>query len=176
MKKCFKYENKNALFGKYDFNYILVTTHPSDSVNVSVPSRTSTKQGTTKYSTEASTQASTRSVDPIVSTNSSTGSTQYSSSFGECSLLGQMHENKRDAFIVASFQSIRDELAVGDGPHLAALASLSGCSAQHQKLFIHELRGSWQTTASPTSLSESVTGVIASHGILKNDCKSQITH
>lgn len=170
IKKCFSFQTKRAMFRKYDLKYLAPSTHPSDSVNCSIPTDTTSKEGLTKYSSQSSTQGSTISLDPGVSTNNVTGSTQFTSSFGECAMFGYQSTDRRDAFIASNWDSLREEIALGDGDHLAALADLSGCSPEFYDVYVDGLRGRYASIAGPMELATEVDGMLRDDPRLRGGC------
>jgi hypothetical protein len=146
MKKCFDYQTKSATWRKYDFKYLAPTTHPSDSVNVSVPTDTTSKEGLSKWSNQNSIQGSTMMIDPGVSTKSSTGQSQFISSWGECSMLGYKDQlQKRNNFVAGNWEELHSEIAIGRGAHLQTLLSMSGCRESLQIAVLANLRQNYQS-------------------------------
>jgi hypothetical protein len=170
IKKCFSFQTKRAMFRKYDLKYLAPSTHPSDSVNCSIPTDTTSKEGITKYSSQNTTQGSTMSLDPGVSTNGVTGSTQFTSSFGECAMFGYRSAGRRDAFIASNWDSLREEIALGDGDHLAALADLSGCSPDIYDVYVDGLRVRYARLASPMALATELDGMLRDDPKLRSGC------
>ncbi len=88
-----------------------------------------TKKGGILSSTVGSSiETTTSSVDPGVSTGQYMSVTQYSSSWGECSMLDyHITRNTRDGYIEQNMPEIKKQLAFGEGMHVDSLAFLSGC-------------------------------------------------
>lgn len=99
------------------------------------------KSGSSGSASGSTTENTTASVDPGVSTGKMQSSTQYSSSWGECSILEmnitqQMRENYIDQNVV----ELRKQIAQGSGHHLMSLAFLSGCNQLDSSLWSKTLQ------------------------------------
>jgi hypothetical protein len=162
MKKCFEFQNKGATFRKYDFKYLAPTSHPSDSVNVSVPTDTTSKEGISKWYTQNSIQGSTMMIDPGVSTKGTTGNSQFSSSWGECSMLGYKDSaQQRNNFIASNWEELQSEIAIGQGKHLSALLALSGCPETMQPAIQADLRQQFSSYNDAVELAQHLDSVLA---------------
>ena len=87
------------------------------------------KSGSFGSSSGSTTENSTASFDPGVTTGKYQSTTQYSSSWGECSMLEMyITRQMREDYIEQNHAEIKKQIAQGDGHHLESLAFLSGCS------------------------------------------------
>lgn len=102
-----------------------------------------TKKGGILSSTVGSSiESVTSSVDPGVYTGQIMSSGQYSSSWGECSMLDyHVVENYREDYIDQNLSEIKKQLAVGEGIHVDSLAYLSGCSNIRRSEWSKALKG-----------------------------------
>ena len=86
------------------------------------------KSGVTSSSVHSSIEKTTSSVDPGVSTKNWVSSMQYTSSWGECSMIDSAITMKmREDYIEQNADEIKSEIAMGDGIHVDSLAFVSGC-------------------------------------------------
>jgi hypothetical protein len=90
------------------------------------------KSGVTSSTIHLSTENVTSSVDPGVTTGQYMSSTEYSSSWGECSMVDmEIARQFRDDYIDQNLHEIKKQIAIGDGYHLESLATLSGCKGEN---------------------------------------------
>ncbi len=86
------------------------------------------KSGVLSSIVHSSIEKTTSSVDPGVSTQNFVSSMQYTSSWGECSILDyQITKQMREDFIEQNMDTIKKEIALGDGVQVESLAFVSGC-------------------------------------------------
>jgi len=74
----------------------------------------------------------------MATTNGTFGSQTFGISFGTsgCTNDGQvMAARKSDVFVAATFESLSEDLARGQGEHLASLAMMMGVAVEHQPAF-----------------------------------------
>lgn len=98
---------------------------------------TKTTSNGTFGSSDYSSQATTAALDPGVSTKSSQSSTQFSSSWGPCSLLasGEEMRHLRERYYAQNKDDFLKELSQGHGEHLAVMAFFGRCDREKQNLF-----------------------------------------
>jgi hypothetical protein len=86
------------------------------------------KSGALSSTFNASVEKTTSSVDPGVTTKNFVSTMQYSSSWGECSILEyNITKQMREDFIDQNMDTIKTEIALGDGVQVDSLAFVSGC-------------------------------------------------
>lgn len=86
------------------------------------------KHGVVSSSVGSSVEKTTSSVDPGVITGQFMSSVQYTSSWGECSILEMnITQKMREDYIEQNMPEIKRQIAIGYGYHVDALAFVSGC-------------------------------------------------
>lgn len=86
------------------------------------------KNGVTTSLGGSSIEKTTSSLDPGVTTGNVMSSAQYSSSWGECSMMNyHITRNTREKYIEQNMGDIIKQVAMGDGHHVDTLAFVSGC-------------------------------------------------
>tara|TARA_B100001248_G_scaffold262510_1_gene259016 strand:- start:3724 stop:4290 length:567 start_codon:yes stop_codon:yes gene_type:complete len=99
------------------------------------------KHGALSSTFGSSIEKTTSSVDPGVYTGQAMSSMQYSSSWGDCSMLDYHITKKiRKDYIEQNIHEIRKQIALGHGIHIDSLAFLSGCKGIEQNRWLHNLR------------------------------------
>ena len=74
----------------------------------------------------------------MATTNGTFGTQTFGISFGTsgCTNYGQvMAAHKSDVFVASTFESLSEDLAWGQGEHLASLATMMGVAVEHQPAF-----------------------------------------
>lgn len=109
--------------------------------------------------------------------DSSTYSSQVTSSWGECSLVGA--HDQRNQFLYANSDNVMVDSARGRGEYVDALAQLSGCQGEKtresfgaamQKNF-EQVYFDGKNEAKPEKVGARIDKVILSHPELKRSCK-----
>ena len=86
------------------------------------------KSGVLSSILHSSIEKTTSSVDPGISTKNLVSTLQYSSSWGECSMLNyEVTMQMRKDYIEQNADEIKTEIALGQGIHIDSLAFVSGC-------------------------------------------------
>lgn len=86
------------------------------------------KHGAVTSTIGSSIEKTTSSVDPGVSTGNFMSSMQYTSSWGECSMVNmQITQQMREDYIDQNMPELRKQIAMGQGLHVDNLAFVSGC-------------------------------------------------
>ena len=86
------------------------------------------KMGILSSVAHSSIEKTTSSVDPGVTTKTFVSTVQYTSSWGECSILDyQITMQMRKDYIEQNADEIKTQIAMGDGIHVDSLAFVSGC-------------------------------------------------
>jgi hypothetical protein len=86
------------------------------------------KHGALTSTGGATIENTTSSVDPGVTTGEFMSSSQYSSSWGECSAVDQLISRKmREDYIEQNMGEVKKQIAIGDGYHIDSLAFMAGC-------------------------------------------------
>ena len=99
------------------------------------------KSGALSSTLGVSLENTTSSVDPGVSTGDFVSSSQYASSWGECAAVDMLiSKNVRDGYIEQNLLEIKQQVAMGQGYHLASLTVLSGCTGAQQATLSKELQ------------------------------------
>lgn len=115
MYKCAQMVYKDGMFKKYEYKGNTWGANTK-------------KNGVFSSTTGSTTETTTASVDPGVSTKQLLSTTQYSSSWGECSAIDyHITQEFRSNYIKQNIVEIKKQISVGEGYHLASLAFLSGC-------------------------------------------------
>lgn len=124
---------KKGLFRKYDVKYSTIEF---------ISFKTSTDEGSMKASSASSTQGSTMSLDPGITTGQSESSTQFSSTYGDCSIWANNDQwLRRESYVAENMGSLRNDAARGEGEYLDSFMFLSGCPATSKSQFsklLHE--------------------------------------
>ena len=165
-KKCFGMVNKFGFFKKYDFNYAGPWW---------ITCRTSGKESSILVTTKVGMEKSTISLDPGISTGDMSGSTQFSSSWGECSIMGKNDRLlKREHYIAENFEAIKQSVAFGRGEHLETLAWLSHCNPQVSPAFMETLQKNYDLISRDNTeqhpLSQTMDQLITQDPLLRNHC------
>jgi len=131
-------------------------------------------EGTTKgYSTDVSTERSTYTFDPGGTTHQSTSSLNYTSSSGDCSVMGmQQNREERDHFIALNSVEIKKEIAIGQGSFLALLAEYTLCDANVVPEFNRAMKSNFDRfiDAPVEGISTEISHVLNSSPSLKSGC------
>ena len=134
------------------------------------------KSGPLSSTAGVSTENTTSSVDPGVSTGDLMSSAQYTSSWGECAAVDMLiSKNMRDGYIEQNLLEIKQQVAQGQGYHLASLAVLSGCTgATNQATFSRQLQshmGDLYDTKNGAAFREKLDVIILENADLKTACR-----
>ena len=133
------------------------------------------KSGPLSSTTGILVEDTTSSVDPGVSTGVVMSSSQYSSSWGECSMIDQMiSKNMRDGYIEQNLPEIKQQVAMGQGYHLASLAVLSGCTGAQQATLGKELQShvdELYDSKNGPAFREKMDAIILNNSDLKSACR-----
>lgn len=154
---------KYGILRQYDINY--------SSINF-ISSRTSAREGYFNTSSVSTSQQTTMAVDPGISTGNTYSHTQFTSSFGACSAQAKNDRwIERETFLVENFESLRIEIAKGDGEFLRTFSQLSGCSSPRS--LSQELKQNFEAlyASDPWVLSPRVDDLIAKNPRLSRDCQ-----
>ena len=136
------------------------------------------KHGAVSSTVGSSTEQTTASFDPGVTTGGYMSSSQYSSSWGECSML-EYHITKqmREEYIDQNLQEIKKQVALGEGNHVDALAYLSGCKGIEKAQWKRELQGSMERlydAKTGASFAGQVSGMIQQNADFSKQCQLSI--
>ena len=110
----------------------------------------------------------------MATTNGTFGSQTFGISTGTsgCSNDGKvMAEHKTTMFAELNFENLSQEMAQGQGEHLASLATLMGVPAEHQAAFFAMTQERYTSLvktgeASPVAMVKAINNAIASHPVL----------
>ncbi|MEO6111688.1 MAG: DUF3015 domain-containing protein [Nitrospiraceae bacterium] len=110
----------------------------------------------------------------MATTNGTFGSTTFGISSGTsgCTTDGKiMSEQKTTMFAQLNFENLSQEMAQGQGEHLASLATLMGVPAEHQAAFFAMTQERYTSLvktgeASPVAMVKAINDAIASHPVL----------
>ena len=110
----------------------------------------------------------------MATTNGTFGSQTFGISTGTsgCSNDGKiMSEHKTTMFAQLNFESLSQEMAQGQGEHLASLATLMGVQAEHQAAFFAMTQERYTSLvkageASPVAMVKAINDAIATHPVL----------
>jgi hypothetical protein len=91
----------------------------------------------------------------MATTNGSFGSQTFGISFGTsgCTNDGVIMKNKRINFAAGAFESLKQEIAQGQGEHLSSLASLLGIAPEDQPVFFSMVQDRYTSLVSPDDAS-----------------------
>jgi hypothetical protein len=107
----------------------------------------------------------------MATTNGTFGSQTFGISFGTsgCSNDGQvMAARKPDMFVASTFESLSEDLARGQGEHLASMATMMGVSVEHVPAFFSLAQDRYRTLLergedSPLAVIKAIREVVAGH-------------
>jgi hypothetical protein len=107
----------------------------------------------------------------MATTNGTFGSQTFGISFGTsgCTNDGQvMAARKPDMFVASTFESLSEDLARGQGEHLASLGTMMGVSVEHQPAFFSLAQDRYRTLLergedSPLAVIKAIQEVVAGH-------------
>jgi hypothetical protein len=110
----------------------------------------------------------------MATTNGTFGSQTFGISSGTsgCSSDGKiMSEHKTTMFAQLNFESLSQEMAQGQGEHLASLATLMGVPAEHQEAFFAMTQERYTSLvktgeASPVAMVKAINDAIATYPVL----------
>lgn len=110
----------------------------------------------------------------MATTNGTFGSNTFGISFGTsgCTNDGKvMSEHKTTMFAQLNFENLSQEMAQGQGEHLASLATLMGVPAEHQAEFFVMTQERYTSLvktgeASPVAMVKAINDAIATHPVL----------
>ena len=110
----------------------------------------------------------------MATTNGTFGSQTFGISTGTsgCTNDGQvMSEHKTTMFAQLNFENLSQEMAQGQGEHLASLATLMGVPAEHQPAFFALTQERYTSLvktgeASPVAMVKAINDAIATHPVL----------
>jgi len=110
----------------------------------------------------------------MATTNGTFGSTTFGISSGTsgCTSDGKiMSEQKTTMFAQLNFENLSQEMAQGQGEHLASLATLMGVPAEHQAAFFAMTQERYTSLvktgeASPIAMVKAINDAIATHPVL----------
>jgi hypothetical protein len=110
----------------------------------------------------------------MATTNGTFGSQTFGISTGTsgCTNDGKvMSEHKTTMFAQLNFENLSQEMAQGQGEHLASLASLMGVPAEHQAAFFAMTQERYTSLvktgeASPVAMVKAINDAIATHPVL----------
>jgi hypothetical protein len=132
--KCGKMINQ-GWFMKYD--YFGLYFH-----GVTVSLDGTKNQGTSHVTTEGSKQMSTGMLDLGLWTNSTTGTSQSTSSWGECSLFAEFIRKERmKIFMAENLNELKMDIASGSGEYLQAASEIYLCRHDKQQAMSEVFRG-----------------------------------
>ncbi|MBX3236630.1 MAG: DUF3015 domain-containing protein [Nitrospiraceae bacterium] len=110
----------------------------------------------------------------MATTNATFGSQTFGISSGTsgCTNDGVVMKSKHVSLTSGSFKSLEQEMAQGQGEHLAALATLLGIQEQDQPAFFRLLQEKYSTLipsehATPLSMLEAIRAAMAEHPLLR---------
>lgn len=105
-----------------------------------------------------------------------TSTTQYSSSFNECSMLGEAGHDRK-VFIAQNFDKLQVDIARGNGEYLQTLAELYSCPEDNYSTFGHELKSHYEIIFNQSHKNKStLDDFILNNSTLKNLCHDFIHH
>lgn len=132
------------------------------------------KHGAVSSTTGSSIEKTTSSMDPGVFTGQMLSTVQYSSSWGECSMLDMyITKQMREEFIEQNLGEIKREVAMGQGHFVDSLAFVSGCKNLDQAQWSQELQqrtADFYDTASGKEFAGVLDQVIEAQPDLKSNC------
>lgn len=102
--------------------------------------------------------------------------TQFSSSWGRCSMIGSNDEKKK-IFIAMNEVDFKNDSARGGGEYLSAYARLSGCNKEAEEIFTKLLQKNYvdiygmNNEKSPEAIYESIERIMYSDSMARNSCK-----
>ena len=110
----------------------------------------------------------------MATTNGTFGSQTFGISFGTsgCTNDGQvMAARKPDMFVASTFESLSEDLARGQGEHLASLATMMSVSVEHQPAFFSLAQNRYRILMergedSPRSVIKAIQEAAAGHPLL----------
>ena len=110
----------------------------------------------------------------MATTNATFGSQTFGISFGTsgCTSDGKvMAEQKTTMFAQLNFENLSQEMAQGQGEHLASLATLMGVPAEHQAAFFAMTQERYTSLVkagetSPVAMVKAINDAIATHPVL----------
>ncbi|NCN40140.1 DUF3015 domain-containing protein [bacterium] len=133
------------------------------------------KSGVLSSTGGSSIERTTASVDPGVTTGQFMSSLQYSSSWGECSMLEMfITQQFRQDYIEQNIDEIKKQIALGDGHHLDSLAFLSGCYQVERSVWSSQLQEnteSFYDMNNVKNFDQKLENVIHSSSHLNQHCK-----
>ena len=119
----------------------------------------------------------------MATTNASFGSQTFGISFGTsgCTNDGVIMKNKRINFAAMTFESLKQEMAQGQGEHLSSLATLFGVAAADQPLFFAMVQDRYRAIvppadASPLIVLHAIEEAMGKHPILAKVVQPDTTH
>lgn len=99
------------------------------------------KHGAVSSTVGSSAESVTSSVDPGVMTGNIMSTMQFSSSWGECSMVDYyITKEFREQYIEQNMNEVKKQIAKGDGHHIRSLAFLSGCTNLEYDHWVQQLR------------------------------------
>ncbi len=133
------------------------------------------KHGAVSSSVGSSVERTTSSADPGVTTGRFMSVAQYSSSWGECSIL-EMNITRqfRQDYIEQNLGEIKKQVAMGSGHHVDGLAFASGCSNLDSATWSKSLQGrtaDFYDSASGLAFANLLDNVISGDDSLKSNCR-----
>jgi hypothetical protein len=110
------------------------------------------KQGTSHVTTESQLQLTTGMFDPGLWTNTTTGTSQSTSSWGECSLFADYIRNERaKIFMAENYNELKKDIVRGEGEYLQAMSEIYLCRADKQAFVSEALRENYKSIFSSDS-------------------------
>lgn len=105
-----------------------------------------------------------------------TSMTQWSSSWGECSMIGEVSHDRK-IFLAQNIDKLQVDIARGDGEYLQALAELYECPAKNYSDFARTLKDNYSNIfhLSQRNISK-VDGFILNSFEIKNACSDLKKH
>lgn len=131
------------------------------------------KDGSFQTSTQSYSEQTTSSVDPGASTRRFLSTSQFSSSFGDCSLMAQREiREERDHYIAINLDELKKEMALGRGLHLETLASYSLCDVDANQELATQLQKNFRSMVDGDAkeVSNRISDIIRNHVVLQKAC------
>ena len=107
-----------------------------------------------------------------------TTSGQFTTSTGDCAMLGQLENNKKN-FIAQNFEILKQDFAKGQGEYLFTYANLSGFSGNDGNIFSQKIKKNYTRVfgenlkLAPEQSYKQIELLIKTDPELKNICKTK---
>lgn len=156
---------KKGLFRQYEVKYSSIEF---------ISFKTSSEEGSMKVSSASSTQNSTMSLDPGITTGQTQSATQFSSTYGDCSIWASNDRwMRREFYIAENMGNIRSDVAKGDGEYLDTFLFLTGCPAEAKGQFsnlLHRQYSSLFNNEEYWGLGSDVDQLMQQDAVLRSTC------